>query len=333
MKKNCIHVFLFSIFILTISQTNFGQSSISGIIYDKQRNALTDIDVELLNDLYQTIRRTRTDGIGKYQFDGLSNGRFIVKVYAFRYDLEDQTQDIEVNTQSIRGGTGVGFFPLDFYLLPKKGGLAANETEVVFAQTIPSEAKKLYEKALNEFSKNKTALAITTLNQALTIFPDYFIVLQRLGKELFIQQRYEESAQFFFKAIEVNHKHANSYYYLGVSLYKLGKDYYPAAFTSLNQAHLLAPSSIQILWSLGKVERGLGKYIEAEKHLLKAKKLSNNSYGEIHKELAELYSNELKKYKEAADEIELFLKASKVSKETEDDLKKKIFELRAKSKN
>jgi tetratricopeptide (TPR) repeat protein len=310
----------------------FAQSEISGIIYDKQRNPLPNLDVELLNDYYQTINRLRTDGSGRYQFGGLRNGRYSIKVYAFQYDLEDQTQEQEINTQNIRGGEGVGFFLLDFYLLPKKGGLAETENSVIFAQDIPAEAKKLYNQATIEFSKNKTDEGIITLNNAIKILPDYFLALQRIGKELYIKKRYEESAHFLFKAVQVNPRSANSFYYLGSSLHRLGKDYDNAALTSLKQAAVLAPLSVQVLWILGVVERSVGNFKDAEIHLLKAKKVSQKSVPEIHKELAQLYSDNLKKYGEAADELEFYIKASKLSEEEIKTIQKVIAGLREKVK-
>lgn len=323
---------LFLFVMLLLSQNVFGQSTISGSIYDKQRNSLSEIDVELLNDYYQMISRSRTDGSGRYQFSGLSNGRYTVRVYAFRYDLEDQEMPIEINTQNIRGGEGSGYFTQDFYLLPKKGGLREAELSVVFAQDVPQDAKKLYEKALTNISNKRTKEGILELNEAVKIFPDYYLALHRLGKELFIMKKYQDAAPFFLKAAEVNPKSATSFYYLGYSLHNLGKEYNKAAITSLNQSYILAPASMQVVFVLGKVERAEGNYADAEKHLLQAKKLAKTSIPEIHKELAQLYSNDLKRYKEAADELELYLKASKLNNEEEKKTKKVITDLREKAK-
>lgn len=321
--------FLLTIFIF--SQTAFGQSTISGIIFDKQRNPLIDVDVELLNDLYQTRNRTKTDGSGRYTFGGLNNGRYLIKVLPFRYDLEDQIQDLEINTQNVRGGEGSGFFNLDFYLLPRKGGLAESELSVVFSQDVPPEAKKLYENGVELLANKKTTEGVMKLNEAVKIFPDYFLALMRIGKELMILKNYKDAVPFFFKAANVNSKSATAFYYLGDCLHYLGKEYNKSALAALNQAFLMAPSSTGILYVLGKVEREEGKYAEAEKHLLQAKKLSKNPVPEIHKELAQLYGNDLKRYKEAADELELYLKASKVEDKEEKNVKKIIADLRNKA--
>lgn len=327
--------FLFVLFFLSaifvFSQSGFAQSTISGTIYDKQRNALPEIEIELQNDLYQTINRAKTDGSGRYSFAGLRNGRYYIKAFAFRYDLEDQTQEQEINTQNIRGGEGVGFFLLDFYLLPRKGGLAESELGIVFSQEVPPEAKKLYEKGIELIGQKKAKEGIMQLNEAVKVFPDYFYALHRIGKELYVMKNYKDAVPFFFKAAEINPKSANSFYYLGASLNHLGKEYNKSAMTSLNQALLLAPASIQVLYILGKVEREEGKFPEAEKHLLQAKKFSKNPIPEIHKELAQLYANDLKKFKEAADELELYLKASKLNDDEEKKTKKIIGDLRAKA--
>lgn len=309
----------------------YGQSSIMGTVYDRQRNPLPDIEVELLNDLYQTLQRpVRTDGTGRYQFNGLSDGRFTVRVYAFRYDLEDQSEMVEIHTQNIRGGPGTGFFLQDFYLNPKKGGLAESEIGVVFAQEVPPNAKKLYDTAVKDLAGKRREEGVSGLYEAVKLFPDYYDALHRLGKELFFVGNYQQAYPYLLKAAEVNQKSATSLYYLGYSLHNLGHN--KAAATALTAAHTLAPASVQILLVLGKAERGLGKFEDAEKHLLQAKKLAKTSIAEIHSELAQLYANDLKKFVEAADELELYLKASKLGGEDAKTIRKKINELREKSK-
>lgn len=307
-------------------------STIAGFVYDKQRNPLVDVDVELLNEYYQVRSRTRTDGTGKYQFGGLGDGYYTVRVLPFRYGYKDQSQLIEINTITARGTAGGnGYFTLDFYLNPRKGSMLEGETGVIFAQEVPKEARENYENALKSFSKSQTEEGLRLLDSAVKIFPNYFDALNRLGKELARQKKFGEAAQSLIKAAEINPKSAESFYYLGYSLNQLGRDFNKAALTALTQASVLAPDSIQVLYTLGKVEREEGKFDLAEKHLLKAKKLADTAVPEIHKELSQLYGNDLKKYREAAQELELYLKASNLSKDDEKNIKKLIESLRKKA--
>jgi tetratricopeptide (TPR) repeat protein len=329
----------FLFLLLFLSQNIFAASTVQGIVYDKQRNTLPDIDVELLNDYYQMIQRARTDSSGRYIFNGVRDGRYTVRVMAFRYDYQDQEIPIEINTQSISaspsGSTiteGTGFFPQDFYLLPKKGGLKDAELGVVFVQEIPKDAEAAYKIGIESLAKKKTAEGITSLMEAVQKYDKYYAALFRLGQEFYINKKYVESFQYFMQAVKINPKSATSYYYMGLSLNKLGKEYNKSALTALKQASALAPASVVVLYMLGKVEREEGKFTESEGHLLQAKKLSTVKVAEIHNELYRLYSDDLKKYNLAADELELFMKATKLSEEDEKKVKKSITDLREKAK-
>jgi tetratricopeptide (TPR) repeat protein len=329
----------FLFLLLFLSQSVFAASTIQGIVYDKQRNTLPDIDVELLNDYYQMIQRARTDSSGRYIFNGVGDGRYTVRVLAFRYDYLDQEIPVEINTQSISASPngskvteGTGFFPQDFYLIPKKGGLKDAELGVIFAQEIPKDAEAAYKKGVDSLAKKKTTEGYASLMEAVQKFPTYYAAIFRLGQELYINKKYVESVQYFLQAVKINPKSATSFYYIGMGLNKLGKDYNKSAITSLKQAATLAPASVVVLYMLGKVEREEGKFTEAEDHLLQAKKFSVVKVAEIHNELYHLYSDDLKKYNLAADELELFLKAAKLSDEDEKKVKKSIADLREKAK-
>lgn len=330
--RNAIIGFLFLVTFFCFTSEIQAQSIIQGTVFDNQGNRLPDLDMELLDDLYRTKARTKTDGTGGYSFGGLPNGRYTIRVYAFRYDLEDKEQFLEINTQNIRGGEGAGYFIQDIYLQPKKGSLRESELGVVFAQEIPKEAQTLYEKAVKDLSEKRVAEGISALLGALKIFPDYYAALFRLGTELIVRNQFQDAARVFLKASSINQKSGASYYYLAYSLHKLGKEYDKAAKVAIGKSAVLAPGSVQVFWLYGKIERSLGNYNDAEKHLLQAKKLSNSRNPDVQIELVQLYSNEMKKYKEAADELELYIKAANLSSEDETKMKKIIADLREKAK-
>ncbi len=323
---------LASVFVLSQA---ISASTISGYVYAKSsRLGLPDIDVELQNEYYQSRGRTKTDGSGRYTFNGLADGYYTVKVMAFRYDFEDQEATLEIHTFKARGsGIGNALMNQDFYLMPRRGSLTEVETGVVFVQEIPDNAKKLFETAVADLSRNRTDEGIQGLRNAVNAFDQYYAAIYRLGMELFNKGQYAESAEFFMTAATINDKSATSLYYTGYSLYNLGKEYNNAALIALQRSLKLAPGTSQVLFLLGKIERGLGRLAEAEQHLLLAKKNARSHVPEIHRELAQLYGNDLKKYDSAADELEMYLKASKLSTVEEKKVKKVISDLRAKAKS
>ncbi len=325
--------FVFSFILLAtvfIVSQSVAASTIAGLIYDNRRNPLPLVDVELLNEYYQLRGRTTTDGVGRYQFTGLPDGFYTVRVLPFRYDLEDQEQLVEINTLSIRGaGVGNTYITRDFSLIPKKGGLAETTTGVVFAQDVPKTAEKLYKQANEDFADGKESEGVAKLIEAIKTFPEYYYALHRLGVALFVRKQYLDATNAFMRAVNVNPKSSISFYYMGTALNSLGKDYNKAAIVALTKASALAPASPQVAYMLGKVEREQGNFEAAEKHLVRAKKLADEKVAEIHKELAQLYANDLKQYGKAADELESYMKATKLK---DDAVKEKIADLRRKAK-
>ncbi len=81
-------ILLFVTAVFFLSQKTFA-STIAGIVYDNKRNPLTEVDVELLDDYYRLVNRTKTNASGRYEFGGLGDGRFTVRVLPFRYDFAD----------------------------------------------------------------------------------------------------------------------------------------------------------------------------------------------------------------------------------------------------
>ena len=317
----------------SLPQYVLAANTVGGFIFDRARVPLADIDVELLDEYYRLKERKKTESSGRYEFSGLNDGNYTVRVYAFQYDLEDQSQYVEIKSvSSIAGQAGSSYNPVDFYLQPKKGGLRDSELSVIFAQDVPKAAERAYKKAVEDLSKKQNDLGFIGLQQSLTLFPTYYKALQRYGQELFIRKQYGSATQVFMTAAEVNPKSAVPFYYAGYSLSKMSDKYSKNAKIALDQALTLAPSSTPVLLLLGTVERRLGKLAEAEKHLLQAKKLSPNKVPEIQKELAQLYANDLKKYKEAADELEQYVKASKLSDEDSNKTKQLIVDLRQKAR-
>lgn len=330
LTKKCLFLAAAIVF---LTQTSLA-STISGFVYTKSRVAIADIDVELLNENYQSRGRTKTDSSGRYTFTGLADGYYTIRVMPFRYDLEDQEATLEVTTIKITGsGQGNAYYTQDFYLSPKRGGLEAAELGVVFAQDVPKEARELYEAAIGSFSRNRPDEAIIALRNAVTIFPNYYDALVRLGREMFTRRQYGDSAQIYMKAVEVNPKSATSLYYLGYSLHNIDRQYNKAALVALTNSLKLAPASPQVLFLTGRIQRIEGDYANSEKNLVQAKKLTKANVPEIHSELAQLYGNNLKKYNEAADELEAYLKASKVAAAEQTQTRKIIADLREKAKN
>jgi tetratricopeptide (TPR) repeat protein len=288
-----------------IAQQRF--NSISGHVSDRYRNPIAELQVELLNDAESVIQRTKTDNAGFFIFNRLSDGIFQVRVRASGTAYLDQTQRVQLERYR-------AVEQLEFYLASRSPAVTT-AGEVVFVQEVPAEARKLYEHGsglLQKQERDKEGLA--ALERAVQIFPAYFDALQLLGTEYVKQKEYERAIPLLSKAGEVNRQSAQSPYTLSVAQYNL--KLLPEAIESMRRAISLSQQSpTGNLW-FGMLLRQADKLDEAETYLKKADQLAASKSADAHWQLALLY-NQVKRYKEAADELELFLKVQPDSKDTE----------------
>lgn len=303
---------VFAALFLVFSDTASGQgNSISGHVFGVDRRPISDVDVELLDDLSRTLQRVRTNASGRFFFYRVPSGRFKVRVLPFATDYDEQEQEIEIVNFS--RGTGTGDERIsgatneqrDFYLRPRKGA-SLGATGAVFVQDVPAEAKKLYDSAIVELKEKRSKEAYTALKSSLEIFPKYFAALELLGTE-YMKAGYFEAAQVLLTlASEVNPRSFRSWHGLAYSLYSQKK--YPEAIAAIEKAMELNGSVAEGMLLNGVLLRRTTKYEEAEKQLTKAKELYGESMPEIRRELGLVYADR-KRYKEAVKELRSYLKA------------------------
>ncbi len=315
-----------------LTNTSFqDRNSINGFVFNESRQPISDIYVELLNDLDVSVSRTKTNGAGIFSFRGLPNGNYKVKVLPYNLNYEEQIRDVSLIAISAIAGGGVVSEQVDIYLKDKKSNNAGpfGEPGVIFAQEIPPTAKKAYEDGISLLNDKKENEGFEKLKNALEIYPDYYLALDRLGTEYVVRGYYEASLILLTKAVEVNPRSFSSTFGLGLSQFRLKQG--DKAVESLQKATEINNTYVNgFLW-LGIALHSNGKFDEALTALLKADKLSKGVTAEVHWQLARVYKDQ-KLYNKAADELELYLKY-KPDASNKEELKKTIQTLRQKEKS
>lgn len=311
-------------------------NAISGTIFDEQRNPVVDIFVELQDDLYRSVSRVRTDGSGRYTFRGMRDGRYTIRVIPSQFAFEEQTVEVEVVNFNNRINSSGAILSSsdnvqqDIYMRQRRNSVNNDYVNgVVFAQEIPKSAQIIYDKAVLLNSQSSDAERIKLLEQAVGIFPNYFVALNRLGYEYFKKENFPKASDNLARAADVNPKSEPTMYLLTYSLY-LEKNYEAVVAVSA-QAIKIHDSSSRLRTIYGGSLRLKKKYKEAEEQLRKAETL-DNKYPEAHWQLALLYGNDLDKFGEAANQLETFLKLQPNSKDTE-KIKSLIQKFRSKQKD
>lgn len=324
-----IIVFIF-FFFCWIPSLTFGQnrSTITGYVFTTQRRVVSDVQVELINGFDSVIQRVKTDGSGRFFFSGVPSGRLAVRVLPLGTDFEEQTQEVEVGGTGLLGRPLTDYVQLDFYLRTRRSSVGAATNGVVFFQEIPEEAKKIYENAVTDLDSKKIDSAVEKLTKALELFPNYYAALEKLGLTYINQQKYEDARDIFTRAVTVNSRSFNGWYGLSYANYSLKQS--EAAIDAAQKAISLNPNSIDAILFLGISQRQAKYYQEAEKSLKQAEKISKGNSADVHWHLALLYAHNLNRYKDAADELELYLKVNANTPNSE-SIKKLIKQYREKT--
>lgn len=314
---------------LSLSVVCLSSNTISGHVFDPQRRPVGEIYVELQNEVYSTIARTKTDGSGRYFFSRLSAGRFAVRVLPYGTNLEEQTQEVEIINFVAPGSNTSENAQKDFYLRVRRDEKEAYAvTGTIFVQDVPEEAQKSYKKATSNLDNNKIELGVEELHNSLKLFPDYYLALERLGNELIKQQKYQVAQEIYKRAVTVNPRSYNSWYGLSYANYGLKQS--ENAIEAAEKAVSINATSVGAFLMLGISQRQAKHYDSAEKSLKQANKLANGASSDVHWNLALLYVHNLKRYNLAADELELYLKTSPNSENAE-NVRKLIKQYREKT--
>lgn len=313
MKKNTFLLLLLAFFCCLTAKNIFAQNSISGVVFDSNRKPVAIIDVELLDEFERFVKSTKTTNSGLYFFQGLRAGIYFIQVRVDGTNFKTVKERVQIGqgnrTNRTTGSiSGSETLQVNFNLEIERRNQTPINNEIVFAQNVPPEAEKYFENALKKLKDNKSDEAIAELENAIRIFPEYFLALEKIGYEYLTKNKFAEAENVFAKAFKINPKSFSAKSGLGIAQFKLGKKL--EAAQTVEEAIIINPSSANSSLFLGKIYRELKEFDKAEANFKKANDLSKNKLADVHWELALLYYYNLNRYAEAADELELYLKAN-----------------------
>jgi tetratricopeptide (TPR) repeat protein len=200
---------------------------------------------------------------------------------------------------------------------------------VVFAQTVPDAARKLYQQGVVYLREKKEKEGLDNMRQALELFPNYYDALDRLGAEYAMRgvdasgklntAYLQAGGALLMKAVEVNPRGYTSVFGLGWTQYHLGLT--DQAIESLRTATTLYGKGADAHLWLGKALRRASKLDQAESAFKRANELTEGKSAEVHWQMAALYGDQ-KRYRESADELELFLKMQPKGKGNEAEVER-----------
>jgi tetratricopeptide (TPR) repeat protein len=246
-----------------------------------------------------------SDDQGNYEFRGLNSGRY--RVSAKNPNVPEQYSDpAESDTSRAYNNR----LQINVYLrFPMHGAKGAKPGTVSVAdasQNIPKQARKNYEQGVKFQKENQPDKAMAEFNHAIELYPDYFQALTDRAQLYMQRNQLAEAEADFNRSLKINEKYAPSL--RGAGYCQIQQRKFEDAVANLEKAISLEPKVALSHMLLGYANLSLDKYDDAARALQEAIKLSPEGAARAHVYLAETYAHE-NKYKEAADEIRLYLQA------------------------
>lgn len=245
-----------------------------------------------------------SDKHGEFSFSNLYAGTYYVQVFADESLYEPLIQKVRLNPGE----------PANIVLYlkekntpvarPSRGNIVSTaEAE----QGVPAAAKKAFEYANKLISKGDVDGAITELNKAIAIHPEYTNARNKLGVQYLKRKRLTEAAEQFQILLEKFPKYYNARLNLGIV--RVEQKRYNEAIEELMQAVALDSSqpAAHLFWGIAALD--MGDLVIAERELVKALLLGGEQYSSAHYYFAHVYLKTGRR-EEASRELTLFLKTA-----------------------
>ncbi|MBS1790528.1 MAG: tetratricopeptide repeat protein [Acidobacteria bacterium] len=280
--------------------------SLIGSVRNQSGQTVSGVRVSVIDENYQPIYTAFVDSGGRFNLKGLKQGRFVVRIETTGTPYQEYSQPLEL--QALRRLGGNEDVLLDIILKYKKGEGPQGKPGTVFVQDVPKAAQKEMDRSIKNLKENNSDQAINSLKKAIEIFPDYFDALEKLGLEYIKVGQYNEAISVLTRATEVNKRASRSLYALGVANLKLSR--LPQAIEWLNKSEQIEPNNPNTQMMLGLAYGNSGSFDKSEAAFKKALQFGGDAAAEAHYYLTGLY-NKQERYREAWQELELFLKDAK----------------------
>jgi tetratricopeptide (TPR) repeat protein len=218
----------FAILLLCISSASNAQAQ-GHTIRGKVRNAsgvnVPRVTVNLESGNGPVVNQTVTNNEGDFAFTNLSDTSYVVTISAPDYNPASERVDF---VRSVNANDPGETRTVEITLVSKTHASLARR-EVSFVQNVPKQANDQFLRATQALKEGRTQEAITLLQQAITIFPDYFDARYALANELVVEEKFTEAITQLDEARRINAKDDRVYQAFGMILMRQQKLPWPLA--------------------------------------------------------------------------------------------------------
>ena len=293
-----------------------GNNTIQGTVYfpAAERNSGKTVRLRLESNSTSGGQTAVTDQDGVFRFNRLPPGDYTVVVEGGK-EYENTREPV-----SITIGSSGRIVQVALQLRPK-----VDVDNPAFAG-VPKGALDLYQKGTAAAQKGDAKAAVGFLTQSVAAAPTFALALSELGTQYVKLAQWDKAAETFQTLVKLKPNDAAAHLDLGIALYNIGGEKLALAETEFREAVKLNNPGPSAHYYLGMTLVKTRRYPEAQTELELAVKNGGDNIAMAHRYLGGLYQA-AHKNKEAADELEKYLKLDPKAKDA-DKIKQMIQDLR-----
>ena len=222
---------------------------------------------------------TFSDSVGNFEFRSLPSNSYRVTVPGDNRTYETTQDTVEAY------GNFARTFMVQIYLREKGSDKPMTREKLLSAgnmQEVPKAAKKPYDQGLKLVKDHKYEEAITQFQQALKLFPDYLLALNKLGEQYLALKKVDDARASFERALAINPKFPVAQINLAMLLCRTNQ--YQEAIEHIEAANRLDDSFPMAHMTLGiaLMNNDPPDLDRAEKELLRARELGGPDLAYAH---------------------------------------------------
>lgn len=300
---------------------NGGKHTIQGKIYLPSGQRLNKPDLKIrLESMASGDLTVFADTNGTFAFKNLTAGSYYVVIQGFE-PFRDVRESAYIDDP---GNSSVGLsialsgtpktlnLPIHLEMDRKEADMPPGVVSAELSNA-PEQAAELFKKASRSSASGNTDKAIAELKQAIEIYPQFSMAYNELGRLYGATGQRERSIESWRAALKISPNSLDVQLNLGCGLAETNNG--AEAATYLNEAIKLNANSIRAFYCMGRAQMQMQNMMYAERALSRSIQLNGGSYSKAHFLLGSIYSTE-KKYPQAVDELEKYLKLEPNSRDS-----------------
>jgi Tfp pilus assembly protein PilF len=240
---------------------------ISGQIRSADNKTVENVMVRIESASGALVDQGTADSLGRFRFTRLRSGQY--RISASASGLVSQVQSVDLSRASPRVHVLLQVVPES----PTFRSPSAGRGGVIDAR-VPAEAKVAFEKGRAALVEKKSDVAISHLQKAAEIYPDFYDAHILLGQLYMEGNRWEKAEASLRQAVKINPKAATAMVSLG-DVYRRQKKYEEGQ-RMLEEALKLDNSSWESNFTLGRIHWELKDIAKAGRYVARSIELEPN---------------------------------------------------------